>query len=365
MRTALHGLAERGQSPWMDQLSRELLRGGDLAALVEAGVLGVTTNPTIFADAMSVGDAYDAQKRDLAQKNDEHDQDPKEVFLALAAEDVRNACDLLAGKGTSPQDGWVSMEVDPNLAHDTQATIDEARRLHEMIDRPNLFVKIPGTKEGLPAIEESIANGIPVNVTLLFSLDRHRAAAEAYVRGLHRLRSNGGDLRKVASVASFFVSRVDTEADARLDAMRGHEVLKGKLAIANAKLAYQQYVEVFSGKGWEELARAGATPQWCLWASTSTKNPAYRDTRYVEELIGPETVTTMPRKTIEAFLDHGRVADTLTRGVEAARGVLERFAEIRISYRDLTDTLEREGVRKFADSYQQALDRVTAQPARR
>jgi transaldolase len=365
MRTALHGLAERGQSPWMDQLSRDLLRGGDLAELVEAGVLGVTSNPTIFADAMSAGDAYDAQKRDLAQKHDQRGMDPKEVFLALAADDVRKACDLLAGRGTAPQDGWVSMEVDPNLAHDTQATVDEARRLHEMIDRPNLFVKIPATVEGLPAIEESIANGIPVNVTLLFSLDRHREAAEAYVRGLHRLRSNGGDLREVASVASFFVSRVDTEADARLDAMRGHEVLKGKLAIANAKLAYQQYVEIFSGEDWEELARAGATPQWCLWASTSTKNPAYRDTRYVEELIGPETVTTMPRKTIEAFLDHGRVSDTLTRGVDAARGVLERFAEIRISYRDLTDTLERQGVRKFADSYQQLLDRLTAQPARR
>jgi transaldolase len=359
MRTALHGLVERGQSPWMDQLSRELLRGGELAALVDSGVLGVTSNPTIFQDAMSGGDAYDAQKRDLTG------QDPKEIFLALAAEDIRNACDLLAGKGTSPRDGWVSMEVDPNFAYDTQATIDEARRLHEMIDRPNLFVKIPGTKEGLPAIEESIANGIPVNVTLLFSLDRHRAAAEAYIRGLHRLRAGGGDLRKVASVASYFVSRVDTEADARLDASRGHEVLKGRLAIANAKLAYQQYLEIFSGKAWEELARAGATPQWCLWASTSTKNPAFRDTRYVEELIGPETVTTMPRKTIEAFLDHGRVADTLTKDVTGARRVLERFAEIRISYRDITDTLERQGVRKFADAYQQLLDSLTAQPARR
>ncbi|NKE62368.1 transaldolase [Lentzea sp. PSKA42] len=359
MRTALHGLAERGQSPWMDQLSRDLLREGDLAALVDAGVLGVTSNPTIFQDAMSRGDAYDAQKREL------HGQDPKELFLALAADDVRDACDLLAGKGTSERDGWVSMEVDPNFAHDTQATIDEARRLHEMIDRPNLFVKIPGTKEGLPAIEESIAHGIPVNVTLLFSIDRHREAAQAYIRGLHRLHANGGDLSKVASVASFFVSRVDTEADARLDAMRAHQVLKGTLAIANAKLAYQQYREIFSGLGWQELAKAGATPQWCLWASTSTKNPAYRDTRYVEELIGPETVTTMPRKTIEAFLDHGRVADTLTKDVDSARRVLERFGEIKVSYRDVTDTLERQGVRKFADSYQQLLDSLTAQPARR
>jgi transaldolase len=359
MRTALHGLAERGQSPWMDQLSRDLLRGGELGALVDAGVLGVTTNPTIFSDAMSSGDAYEAQKRDL------DGDDPKEIFLALAAEDVRQACDLLAGKGTSERDGWVSMEVDPRFAHDTQATIDEARRLHELIDRPNLFVKIPGTREGLPAIEEAVAGGIPVNVTLLFSLDRHREAAEAYLRGLRRLHAAGGDLSKVGSVASFFVSRVDTEADKRLDALRGHEVLKGTLAIANAKLAYQQYLEIFSGQAWEELARAGATPQWCLWASTSTKNPAFRDTRYVEELIGPETVTTMPRKTIEAFLDHGVVADSLTRDVGGARRVLDRFAEIGVSYRDLTDTLEREGVRKFVDSYRQLLDRLTAQPARR
>jgi transaldolase len=357
MRTALHGLVERGQSPWMDQLSRELLRGGELAALVDSGVLGVTSNPTIFQDAMSGGDAYDAQKRSL------HETDPKEIFLALAAEDIRKACDLLAGQGTSPRDGWVSMEVDPRFAYDTQATIDEARRLHAMIDRPNLFVKIPGTAEGMPAIEDCVARGIPVNVTLLFSLDRHRQAAQAYLRGLHRLHADGGDLSKVASVASYFVSRVDTEADARLDATRGHQVLKGTLAIANAKLAYQQYLEIFSGKAWEELARAGATPQWCLWASTSTKNPAYRDTRYVEELIGPETVTTMPRKTIEAFLDHGMVADTLTRDVDGARRVLERFAEIRISYRDITDTLERQGVRKFADSYQQLFDSLA--PVRR
>ncbi|KJK50530.1 transaldolase [Lentzea aerocolonigenes] len=357
MRTALHGLAERGQSPWMDQLSRELLRGGELAGLVGSGVLGVTSNPTIFQDAMSSGDAYEAQRRELDL------DDPKEIFLALAAQDVRDACDLLAGKGTSPCDGWVSMEVDPRFAYDTEATIDEARRLHEMISRPNLFVKIPGTREGLPAIEDCVARGIPVNVTLLFSLDRHREAAQAYLRGLHRLNARGGDLTEVASVASFFVSRVDTEADARLDARHGHEVLKGTLAIANAKLAYQQYLEIFSGPAWQELAQAGATPQWCLWASTSTKNPAYRDTRYVEELIGQETVTTMPRKTIEAFLDHGRIADTLTQGVAEARRVLERFAEIRLSYRDITDTLERQGVRKFADSYQKLFDSL--QPARR
>lgn len=359
MRTALHGLAERGQSPWMDQLSRELLRGGDLAALVDSGVLGVTSNPTIFQDAMSSGHAYDAQKRDLRE------DDPKEIFLALAAEDVRKACDLLAGKGISPRDGWVSMEVDPTLAYDTEASVAEAERLHALIDRPNLFVKIPGTRQGLPAIEEAVAHGIPVNVTLLFSLDRHRAAAEAYLRGLHRLRSAGGDLSRVASVASFFVSRVDTEADKRLDALRRHAVLKGTLAIANAKLAYQQYLEIFSGSAWDELARAGATPQWCLWASTSTKNPAFRDTRYVEELIGPETVTTMPRKTIEAFLDHGLVADTLTSDIEGARRVLDRFGEIGISYRDVTDTLEREGVRKFTDSYRRLLDSLTAHPARR
>jgi transaldolase len=241
--------------------------------------------------------------------------------------------------------------VDPNLAHDTQGTIEEARRLSDLVDRPNLYVKIPATEEGLTAIEESIASGIPINVTLIFSLQRHREVAEAYVRGLERLAESGGDVSKVPSVASFFVSRVDTEADKRLEKLGGHDELKGRLAIANAKLAYVTYEEVFSGERWERLAAKGAKKQRCLWASTSTKNPAYRDVLYVEELISPDTVNTMPRETIEHFLDHGRVRDTLTEDVDGARATFERFADAGIDYDDVVETLEREGVEKFAKSF--------------
>ena len=227
-----------------------------------------------------------------------------------------------------------------------------------MVARPNLFVKIPGTKAGLSAIEDTIASGIPVNVTLLFSLERHREAAEAYLRGLYRLRDRDGDLSMVASVASFFVSRVDTEADKRLDQIGGHDELKGTLAIANAKLAYQTYKQVFTGSEWDDLRRLGASPQRCLWASTSTKNPAYRDVLYVEELIGPETVNTMPPATIDAFLDHGRVEPTLERDVDGAKRTLDAFAAAGIDYDDVVEVLEREGVEKFATSFRELIDGV-------
>jgi transaldolase len=311
--------------------------------------VGATSNPTIFQSAIAEGDAYDAQIRDLGDT----EQDPKEIFLQLARDDIRAACDIFrpAFDATAGQDGRVSLEVDPNLAHDTQATIDEAARLSELVDRPNLFVKIPATLEGLSAIEESIARGIPINVTLIFSLERHRAVAEAYIRGLQRLIEAGGDPSTVASVASFFVSRVDTEADKRLDQIGGADHLKGTLAIANAKLAYETYANVFSGPDWDELAAKGATPQRCLWASTSTKNPAYRDVLYVEELIGPDTVNTMPRETVHAFQDHGRVERTLDRDVDGARRTFEAFAEAGIEYDDVVATLEREGVEKFAKSF--------------
>ncbi|MDA3642498.1 transaldolase [Saccharopolyspora indica] len=358
MRTPLHALAEHGQSAWVDYLSRRFLRDGDLARLVERGLAGVTSNPTIFQGAIAEGTYYDDQLRELLAV----EPDPKEVFLAIAREDIRSACDALRevfDRDRDNRDGWVSLEVDPNLADDTRATVTEAARLHRMIDRPNLFVKIPGTRAGLPAIEETIAAGIPVNVTLLFSLDRHRAAGEAYLRGLRRLRDSGGDLRSVASVASFFVSRVDTEADRRLDATGGHEELKGSLAIANAKLAYQGCKEMFSGAEWAELAAAGASPQRCLWASTSTKNPQYRDVRYVEQLIGPDTVNTMTTGTLEDFQDHGRIADTLERDVDEARSCLDRFAAAGIDYDDVTAVLEREGVDKFAASFQQLFEEIT------
>jgi transaldolase len=347
--TPLKQLADAGQSVWIDYLSRKFVQDGDLAGLVDDGVVGVTSNPTIFQGAIAEGDAYDDQIKELSATESE----PKEIFLKLARDDIRAACDVLrpvwdAGSG---KDGWVSLEVDPNLAHDTQATIDEAKRLHALVEKPNVFIKIPATREGLSAIEETIAAGIPVNVTLIFSLQRHREVAEAYVRGVKRLADAGGDPSTIASVASFFVSRVDTEADKRLDAIGGHDELKGTLAIANAKLAYVTYEEIFSGPEWEALAAKGATAQRCLWASTSTKNPDYRDVLYVEELIGPDTVNTMPRETVEAFQDHGRVERTLDADVESAHAVMKAFADAGIDYDDVVDTLEREGVEKFAKSF--------------
>jgi transaldolase len=358
--TPLTRLLDHGQSVWLDFLSRSFVRDGELEALAREGVRGVTSNPTIFQAAIAQGDAYDEQLREVLKTQTE----PKEVFLALAVEDIKDACDVLRpvwdDSGENARDGWVSLEVDPNLANDSEATIEEAKRLYALVDRPNLFIKIPATPEGLPAIEETIAAGIPVNVTLIFSLERHREVAQAYIRGLKRYSDGGGDLERMASVASFFVSRVDTEADKRLDEIGGHDELKGKLAIANAKLAYQSYKEIFAGEEWEALRSKGASAQRCLWASTSTKNPEYRDVIYVEELIGRDTVNTMPRETVEAFTDHGEVRDSLEEDVEGARRTLEAFAEAGIDYDDVVDTLEREGVEKFAKSFQQLFADVEA-----
>jgi transaldolase len=358
-KSRLHQLAEHGQSVWIDFLSRDLLRTGELERRMhEDAVVGVTSNPTIFQKALSAGDAYDEQLRDVLQE----ERDPKEVFIRLAAKDVTDALTLLrpVWDEGSGRDGYVSIEVDPNLAYDTAATIEEAQRLHDLIDRPNLFVKIPATKPGLPAIEEMIGRGRSINVTLTFSLDRYVEVANAYVNGLERLVEGGGDPSPVASVASFFVSRVDTEADRRLDEIGGHDDLKGRLAVANAKLAYQRYKEIFAGERWEALAARGATPQRCLWASTSTKNPAYSDVLYVENLIGPMTVNTMPEDTIEAFQDHGRVAPTLEEGIEETKRLFEQIAEAGVDYDDVTETLEREGVEKFADSFSELLDGIRA-----
>jgi transaldolase len=356
-KSRLHELSELGQSVWIDYLSRHLLESGKLARMLEEdAVVGVTSNPTIFQKAIAEGDAYDEQLREVLAEED----DLKEVFLKLAVQDVRNACDLFrpVWDGGHGQDGYVSIEVDPNLAYDTQATIDEAQRLHELVDKPNCFVKIPATEAGLPAIEEMIARGRSINVTLIFSLQRYVEVVEAYLRGLERLVESGGDPGPVASVASFFVSRVDTEADKRLEAAGAPKELQGKLAIANAKLAYQRYEELFSGERWAALTAKGARSQRCLWASTSTKNPEYRDVIYVEELIGPETVNTMPEETIEAFQDHGEVALTLDREVDEAERVFEQVAEAGVDYDDVVATLEREGVDKFADSFKELLDGV-------
>jgi transaldolase len=358
-KSRLHELSELGQSVWIDFLSRQMLQSGKLAQMLkEDAVVGVTSNPTIFQKAISEGDVYDEQLREVLGEED----DAKEVFLQLAVQDVKNACDLLrqVWDGGHGQDGWVSIEVDPNLAYDTDATIAEAQRLHELVDKPNCFVKIPATEAGLPAIEEMIARGRPINVTLIFSLQRYAEVVEAYLRGLERLVESGGDPGPVASVASFFVSRVDTEADRRLDEAGAPDDLKGKLAVANAKLAYQRYKELFSGSRWEALEAKGARAQRCLWASTSTKNPDYRDVLYVEDLIGPETVNTMPEETIDAFQDHGEVALTLEADLDEAKQVFERVAEAGVSYDDVVATLEREGVEKFADSFRELLDGVKA-----
>jgi transaldolase len=357
MPTPLQELREHGTSPWLDYISREFINDGDLQKLVDEGIVGLTSNPTIFQKAIAEGNAYDDQMREVLREKD----DPTEVFFELAIEDIKAACDILRPvikHGESTRDGWVSLEVQPDYAMKTEATVAQAKEFAKRVDRPNLFVKIPGTEPGIQAIEDTIAAGIPVNVTLLFSLERHRQAAEAYIRGLKRLKESGGDLNTVASVASFFVSRVDTEADKRLDEIGGHDELKGKLAIANAKLAYQTYKEIFAGSEWDELEAAGGSRQRCLWASTSTKNPEYRDVIYVEELIGADTVNTMPLETIRDFQDHGRTADTLEQGVDEARQTLQAFADAGVDYDDVVATLEREGVEKFTDSFNELLDGV-------
>jgi len=360
--TRLQKLSARGQSVWIDYLSRDLLETGELKRMMEEdAVVGVTSNPTIFQKAISQGNAYDEQLKELL----EHEHDPKEIFLHLAVRDVENALDLLEPvHEANAQDGYVSIEVDPTLAYDTKATYDQAIRLHEWINRPNLYVKIPGTQPGLKAIEDCIAVGRSINVTLLFSLQRHKEAMEAYVRGLERFVDGGGDATKVRSVASFFVSRVDTETDKRLEAIGTEEALalRGRLAIANARIAYRHYKQVFSGERWEALEQKGALPQRCLWASTSTKNPEYRDVLYVEELIGPHTVNTMPEETIQAFQDHGEVrGDTVDDDLEAARALLkEELPAVGVDYDDVVETLEKEGVQKFSDSFAELLDGVKA-----
>jgi transaldolase len=360
-RSRLHELSEHGVSAWVDSLSREMLETGHLARLMdEDAIVGVTSNPTIFEKALSTGEWYDDQLRAELERSD----DTKEVFFALAIEDIKRACDLMrpVWERTDGIDGFVSIEVDPDLAYERDATFDQAKELHELVDRPNVYVKIPATAPGVGAIEDSIAAGRAINVTLIFSLERHAEVVEAYIRGLERLVEAGGDPTHVASVASFFVSRVDTEADRRLEEI-GRKDLQGRLAVDNAKLAYQHYLEAFAGPRWETLAAAGARPQRCLWASTSTKNPAYRDVLYVEELIGADTVNTMPFETIDGFQDHGEVRDTLTEGIDEAQTLLGALADAGVDYDDVTDTLEREGVEKFSASYASLLEGIDAKRA--
>ncbi|MEP6976488.1 MAG: transaldolase [Thermoleophilia bacterium] len=355
----LHTLSEAGVSVWIDYLSRKLIHEGELERTMrEDAVVGITSNPTIFQKAISEGDSYDEQLKELL---DAGETDEREIFIKLTCRDVVDACDLLRkvwdeGKG---KDGYVSWEVDPTLAYKREETYDQAMRLHELADRPNLHVKIPGTQPGLGAIEDCIAEGRNINVTLIFSLQRYREVVESYIRGLERLVEAGENPTRVASVASFFVSRVDTEVDKRLDAIGDHDDLKGKLGIVNARLAYAHYKEAFSGERWEALAAKGATKQRCLWASTSVKNPDYRDVMYVEELIGPDTVNTMPQETIQAFQDHGEVKpNSIEHDLEGAQQLLKDLADAGVDYDDVVRVLEEEGVQKFSDSFADLLEGI-------
>ncbi|HTA12006.1 MAG TPA: transaldolase [Solirubrobacteraceae bacterium] len=360
--TPLQRLSGFGQSVWVDFLSRDSIHGGHLQELIdERSVVGATSNPTIFQKAMSEGNAYDEQLQELLAAKD----DVEASFWALAERDIQDACDLFrpVWESSGRRDGYVSLEVDPRLAYDTLSTYRMAMSLHKSVDRANLMVKIPATKPGLAAIEDVIAKGHSINVTLIFSLQRYAEVAESYIRGVERLVAAGGDPRAVASVASFFISRIDTEADRRLDEASAPRELQGKLAIANARLAYSHYLEAFSGPRWEYLVGKGASPQRVLWASTSTKNPAYPDTLYVEELIGPDTVNTMPEETIEAYQDHGEPQPRLEHGLEDAEHLLAELERVGVDYDDLTDTLEREGVEKFSESFAQLLQALDAKRA--
>lgn len=356
---ALRALADVGVSVWLDDLSRDRLTTGNLKELIQSGISGVTTNPSIFQAALSVGHAYDEQVARLAAEGTDVD----EAVFHLTTQDVRDACDLLMPlyEETGGVDGRVSIEVDPRLAHDHHATVEQAKRLYDAVARPNVLIKIPATLEGLPAISDALTEGISVNVTLIFALDRYRAVMNAFLTGLEQAREHGRDLSTIHSVASFFVSRVDTEVDKRLDAL-GTEpaaALRGRAGIANARLAYQAYEEVFSTPRWTNLADDGAHPQRPLWASTGVKDPAYPDTMYVTELVAPGTVNTMPEKTLDAVVDHGSVTgDTVTGGYAEAGEVLDALERLGISYTEVTEQLEKEGVDKFEKSWEELLDGV-------
>lgn len=359
----LRALSDAGVSLWLDDLSRGRLSTGGLEDLRHSmQVRGITTNPSIFASALSASQEYAEQVSDLARRGVGVD----EAARLITAYDVRWACDVMRPvyDATDGVDGRVSIEVDPRLAFDAEGTIAEAKALNWLIDRPNLFVKIPATDAGLAAITEALAAGISVNVTLIFGLARYGQVIEAFFDGMERAKAVGHDLSKPASVASFFISRVDTEADRRLKAMGGEraQALQGKVAVANAQLAYQQFERAFSGQRWSSLAAAGAKPQRPLWASTSTKNPAYRDVLYVEDLIAPNTVNTMPESTLRAFANHGVVrADAIQSSYDQARGILNEMAALGISYDNVIAVLEQEGVDKFQSSWADLLKNLDAQ----
>jgi transaldolase len=359
----LDALAAAGVSIWLDDLSRERLRNGNLRELIsDWNVVGVTTNPTIFAGALAHGEAYDEQIRELAARGASVVDAVREITVA----DVQQACDVFSGtwETTGGIDGRVSLEVDPGLARDTEATIAEALDLWKAVDRPNLYVKIPATEQGLPAITRSLAEGVSINVTLIFSVERYRAVMDAFLDGLEQAAANGHSLSSITSVASFFVSRVDTEIDKRLEAIGGPEALalRGKAGIANSRLAYAAFQEVFGGERWAALQARGARAQRPLWASTGVKNPDYPDTLYVTELVVADTVNTMPEKTMRAFADHGEVrGDRVTGTAAEAQQVFDDLARIGIDLPDVFVTLEREGVEKFDASWAELATTVREQ----
>jgi transaldolase len=360
----LAALSAAGVSVWLDDLSRDRLNSGNLVELRDTkSVVGVTTNPSIFQAALSKGDAYDSQVKELAERGADVDA----TIRTVTTDDVRNACDVFAEvfKNSGGVDGRVSIEVDPRLAHDTDKTTQQAIELWKIVDRPNVLIKIPATEAGLPAITAVIAEGISVNVTLIFSVERHKLVISAYLEGLKKAKEAGHDLSKIHSVASFFVSRVDTEIDARLEKIGTEEALalRGQAGVANARLAYAAYEEVFvGGADFEELKSAGALVQRPLWASTGVKNPDYSDTLYVTELVGPNTVNTMPEKTLDAVADHGVVTgDTLSGTAGAAQEVFDKLEAIGIDLTDVFIVLENEGVEKFEKSWHELLDATQTQ----
>ncbi len=356
-------LREAGVSVWLDDLSRERLRSGNLQELIDTtGIVGVTTNPSIFQAALADGDAYTEQLTQLAGEG----KDVDEVVFTLTTDDVREACDLFAPvyEATDGVDGRVSIEVDPRLAHDAERTAVVAKELADAVDRPQVYIKIPATEAGLPAITRTLAEGISVNVTLIFSLERYRAVMNAFVEGIEQALAAGKDISKIHSVASFFVSRVDTEIDGRLDEIGTDEAaaLRGKAGLANARLAYQAYEEVFATPRWQRLEGEGGRRQRPLWASTGVKDPAYPDTLYVTELVADNTVNTMPEKTLDATIDHGEITgDTITGGYDEAQQVLDHLDRLGISYTDVTAKLEREGVDKFEKAWGELLEGVSAE----
>jgi transaldolase len=349
----LHLLEARGQSIWLDNLTRRMLRDGFLQRLIEEdGISGVTSNPAIFEKAMTSGTEYDQAIRELADRG----LPAPAIYEAMAVRDIQDACELLRSRydRSNGTDGFVSLEVSPHGARSADATIEEARRLWTSVNRPNAFIKIPGTPEGVPAIERCLAEGININITLLFSLDAHKQVMEAHLAALEERARNGQPLSTVASVASFFLSRIDTMVDKKLDAMKSPEAvaLRGRAAIASAKIAYQNWLNTYTGPRWESLRSFGARPQKPLWASTSTKDPAYPDVKYVETLIGPDSINTLPEQTIDAFRDHGRVpGDTILENVAEEVDALHRLEQLDISMKAVTDALVEEGIVKFTEPY--------------